>query len=585
VAVQLSSDPTPAKRQPGLIVFGLIWTAFSSIFLVVGLGIAWKAVTVGGWDKVPCEIERFEIRAEMKKDPVFTPDLVFRYEIDGRRYQGTQLWPNKEGSDDYEDLAEIREALAQGPEGTRASPAGTVAECRVNPADPSDATLRGKGLADVAGGLTFALFGGFFVLIGIGLLIAGIKGAGPSAKSSRSAREAPPFVVLIFFLFFGVAGLGMLGGLVVPKALEWASMRGWQPTPAEVIWSRVRSKNSSDGTTYAVDLFYRYEFGGREYRANRYDVMGGSSSGHSGKQAVVRAHPAKSRLEVFVDPAKPWRAVVRRDLGWGALFALFPLPFLAVGVGGLWWFFRRRKQGPTVSPPRPSRPMAARRGGMALIKTAPPAVAGQWIKVGDKRKATFVGLVIMALFWNGIISFGVRDALGGLVGDSLVERAFGGGLGLFMIPFVLVGIGLAIGALYSFAALFGPRYEIQLGEAELAPGKSTSILWRRAGGRGQPRDFTLLLVGREEATWSQGSSNSTARSVFHERVLFETTVPLAMEQGRVELRIPDDGVPSFHGRHNKLCWLLCLRASVPRLPDLRDEREITVRALEKEELS
>ena len=79
VAVQLSSDPTPAKRQPGLIVFGLIWTAFSSIFLVVGLGIAWKAVTVGGWDKVPCEIERFEIRAEMKKDPVFTPDLVFRY--------------------------------------------------------------------------------------------------------------------------------------------------------------------------------------------------------------------------------------------------------------------------------------------------------------------------------------------------------------------------------------------------------------------------------------------------------------------------------------------------------------------------
>jgi hypothetical protein len=174
--------------------------------------------------------------------------------------------------------------------------------------------------------------------------------------------------------------------------------------------------------------------------------------------------------------------------------------------------------------------------------------------------------------------------LGGLVGDSLVERAFGGGLGLFMIPFVLVGIGLAIGALYSFAALFGPRYEIQLGEAELAPGQSTSILWRRTGGHGQPRDFTLLLVGREEATWSQGSSNSTARSVFHERVLFETTVPLAMEQGRAELRIPDDGMPSFHGRHNKLSWLLCLRASVPRLPDLRDEREIAVRALKKEEL-
>ncbi len=566
-------------------MFGLIWTAFSSIFVVVGLGIAWKGMRVGGWDKVPCEIERFEIRAEMTKDPVFTPDLVFRYEIDGRRYEGTRLWPNKKGSDDYEDLAEIREALAQGPEGPRASPAGTVTECRVNPADPAEATLRGKGFADLLGGLAFAGFGGFFVLIGIGLLVGGIRKTGPRMKSAGSSREAPPFVGLIAFLFFGVAGLAMLGGLVLPKALEWASMRGWQPTPAEVIWSRVRSNSSSDGTTYAVDLFYRYEVGGKEYRANRYNVLGGSSSGHSGKQAVVHAHPPESRLEVFVDPAKPWRAVVKRDLGWGALFALFPLPFMAVGVGGLWWYFRRRKQGPSVSRPRTGRPMAARGGGRTFAKTPPAAVAGQWIPVGTGRKAAFVGLTIMALFWNGIISFGVRDALGGLGGDSLVGRAFGGGLSLFMIPFVLVGIGLVLGALYCFAAMFGPRYEIQLGEAELAPGKSTSIQWRRVGGRGQPRDFAVLLVGREEATWTNGSNNSTARSVFHERVLFETTVPLAMEQGRVELRIPEDGVPSFRGRHNKLCWLLCLRADLPRLPDLRDEREITVRALEKEELS
>ena len=576
---QVPSVPTPPRRQPGLIVFGVLWTAFSSIFVALGLSGVWKAVTVGGWDKVPCEIERFEIRAEAGKDPAFTPDLVFRYEIDGRRYQGTRLWPDKKGSDDYEDLAEIREALALGPEGPRASPTGTVTECRVNPADPAEATLRGKGLADLLGGLAFALFGGFFVLIGIGLLLGGIGKTGAPMKSAGSSREAPPFVAAIFFLFFGVAGLGLMGGLVVPKALEWASMRGWQPTPAEVIWSRVRSHSDSDGTTYSVDLFYRYEIGGKEYRANRYNLLGGSSSGRSSKQEVVRAHPARSQLEVFVDPAEPWRAVVTRDLGWGALFALFPLPFMAVGVGGLWWFFRRRKQGPSVSRPRTGRPMAAARG----IAT-PAAVAGRWIPVGTGRKGAFVGLTIMALFWNGIISFGVRDALGGLIGDSLVERAFGGGFALFMIPFVLVGIGLALGAIYCFFALFGPRYEIQLGEAELAPGKSTSIQWRRVGGRGQPRDFAVLLVGREEATWSNGSSNSTSRSVFHERVLFETTVPQAMEQGRVELRIPEDGVPSFRGRHNKLCWLLCLRATVPRLPDLRDEREITVRALEKEEL-
>jgi hypothetical protein len=145
-----------------------------------------------------------------------------------------------------------------------------------------------------------------------------------------------------------------------------------------------------------------------------------------------------------------------------------------------------------------------------------------------------------------------------------------------MIPVVLVGIGLVIAALYSFAAVFAPRYELKIGEGRLEPGKSVAVQWRRAGGCGQPRDFTLLLVGREEATYSQGSSDSTAKSVFHERVLFETTVPMAMNQGRVDLSIPGDAVPTFHGKHNRIRWLLYLRATVPRLPDLKDEREILV---------
>lgn len=213
------------------------------------------------------------------------------------------------------------------------------------------------------------------------------------------------------------------------------------------------------------------------------------------------------------------------------------------------------------------------------------AVAGQWMAVGGGQVKTCLGVLVAALFWNGVVSFGVRDAFGGLAGASWIDRISGGGLGLFMIPFVLVGLGLVVATLYAFVAIFGPRYEIQLAEAALKPGKSTVVQWRRVGGWGQPRDFVLLLVGREEATWSQGSGQSTARSVFYEQQLFETTVPLSMLQGRVELRIPDDGVPGFQGRHNKLCWLLCLRAGVPWLPDLRADREIVVLALTKEELS
>lgn len=570
---------TNTKGGCGLLAVGLIWTLFSSIFVVVGLGMSWKAYTVSGWDKIPCEIVRFEIAADRKQDPIFRPDLEYRYVVDGRNYTGTRLWPERKGSDDYEDLAELREALAQGPEGPLASPAGVSAECRVNPGDPSESSLFGKGGGELIGGMVFALFGAFFVLIGIGIILGGRKATAPQARSEPSLSDGHPAVVFVFFLIFGLAGLGVFAGLVVPKAVEWVSMRGWKATDAEVIWSRVARHSDSDGTTYSVDLFYRYYFQGKQHRSNRYSLIGGSSSGRSGKEEVVRAHPPGSALTVFVDPDKPWRAVVKRDAGWGALFALFPLPFMAVGFGGIVWYFRKRNEGVSVSRPRGGRAAAVK------ARQAPvPAVTGEWIKIGGTRWAAFIFLTIFALFWNGIVSFGVRDAWSGLSNSSGIGRIFGGGLGLFMIPFVLIGIGLAIGALYCLAALFAPRYELKIGTGRLVPGKSAPIQWRRAGGHGQPRDFLLMLIGREEATYSQGTSTSAARSVFHEQVLFETTVPLSMVQGRVDLTIPDDAVPTFHGKHNKIRWLLCIRATVPRQPDLNEEREITVNAFEKEEL-
>ena len=66
---------TNTKGGCGLLAVGLIWTLFSSIFVVVGLWMSWKAITISGWDKIPCEIVRFEIVADRKQDPVFRPDL------------------------------------------------------------------------------------------------------------------------------------------------------------------------------------------------------------------------------------------------------------------------------------------------------------------------------------------------------------------------------------------------------------------------------------------------------------------------------------------------------------------------------
>jgi hypothetical protein len=554
-------------------VFAIFWIAFSSIFVCVGIGLTWNALVARSWDRVPCVIERFEIIAAVDHDPPFRADLRYRYEIDGHAHEGTRLWKDKEGSDDYEDLAEVRERYAMGPEGWREAISGVPAECRVKPGVPETSVLLPTGMGGVVGGLVFAVFGGFFVLIGVAMLVGGKSAAKPAPVSQRGTENLGAAVVA--FLFFGGAGLAMLLGLVLPKTLEWLAMGSWRETEAEVIWSRVRSRSSSDGTTYAVDLFYRYQVDGREYRSNRYDLVGGSSSGSRGKHEVVRAHPPGSRLTVRVDPQRPWRAVVERSPGWMALLGLFPLPFLAVGFFGLRWTLRQRHRGGSVSRPRGGHRAAleARRSG------PPPLAAGEWVRAGASRVGAFIGLLVFALIWNGFILFFMRQVNAGSDGGLV-----GGFFSLFMIPFILVGIGVAAGSVYAFAAIFAPRFDLQLAAGELKPGRSVRLQWRRSGGFGETRDFALLLLGREEATYSQGSSNSTARSVFHEEVLFESTVPQAISTGAVSVRIPSDAVPTFRGEHNRIRWFLVLQARVPRLPDIHDEREILVLPPEASEL-
>lgn len=313
-----SRQARPRKETAGTIAFGVFWTLFSSIFVGVGCWLTWKSIAVSGWDKVPCVIERFEIRADQNEDPAFRPDLEFRYEIDGREYVGTRLWPDKKGSDEYEDLSEIREELSQGPEGPLVSPAGVTAECRVNPEDPAESSLLGKGGGGIVGGIVFMLFGGFFVMIWIGIIASCFKAPQTRVKSAGSPDEMSPFVTVIAFLFFAAAGLGVLCGLVLPKAWEWVAMRGWKETDAEVIWSRVASHSDSDGTTYSVDLFYRYWFEGKDYHANGPPLPAGSARSTPARPGLTKLRPVGHYSEGGSAPAIPRDRAARP--------ALRPLP-------------------------------------------------------------------------------------------------------------------------------------------------------------------------------------------------------------------------------------------------------------------
>lgn len=539
------------------LIFGICWTAFSSIFVVVGLMGTLNEGKLQAWDEVPCMIEKFEITASKKDDPPFRPDVLFYYELGGRKHEGTKLWREKEGVDEYEDLGELREALWSNLEAT----------CRVNPDDSSEAVL----IIDqnsIWGGLAFAAFGGGFVLVGVGLIVSSIKGK--KAAKAKSAEKEDGFGGLLgcgFFGIFAVAGLGIFFGFVVPSAVTYFNMKSWVETPAEVIWSRVQSHSSDDGTTYSVDIFYKYRFDGREFRSNRWGVAGGSSSGRSGKEEVVKGHPRGKQIICYVDPDEPWRAVVTRDLGWSALFALFPLPFMAVGLGGLWYtFIRKPKKEAAAKSEGVSKLRVPMDGAKEGSKAAP--------KVGGKRRGRvlgFIGSIFIAAFWNGITSVFVVIAWKGWQKGN--PEWF---LLIFIIPFVLIGVGLILHVPYRLLAIFSPVYDMSWGDDDLMPGDRVRVSWKRVGGGGQPRRLTIWLIGQEEATYRRGSNTSTAKSVFHEAKLFETETPQMMPSGTCDLVIPADAVPSFSAAHNKLRWFLKLNADVPLRPDVSDEHELDV---------
>jgi len=545
------------------VLFGLGWTAFSSIFVVVGLLAFWGGVKTHTWDEVPCQIQQFKILDVAKDDPPFKVELSYRYSVDGVNYTGTQLKPDFEGVDKYEDLAELEDEIYDGDD---------ARVCWVNPDDPTDAVLFHGG-GESWFGLIFVAFGGGFVVVGLGLIVAAIREGGPekavTEKKSGSGGDGKMSGLLGcgFFGVFAVAGLGILGGLVVPTAYRYFAVKSWIETPAEVVWSEVRRQSGEDGPTFRADIFYRYEFEGRSYQSNSYSLTGSTgSSGREKKQELVEGHPKGKQIVCFVNPKLPRQALLNRSLGWWALFALFPLPFAAIGLGGLYATFIRKEK------PEDQKPKTGSASEVKVQGVSSPARKRSTV---GKRLLHVLGALFLAAFWNGITSVFVWQVWEGWRGGDAPWF-----LTLFMLPFVAIGIGIIVHFFYRVIAVFSPIYQVDLGELTIQPGGRTSMSWRRRGGYGKPRRMMIWLVGREQATYRRGTDTTTSTELFHEELLFETEVSQMMPAGRCQVELPADAVPTFAGDHNKLQWFVILVADVPWQPDVRDEYEVVVQPSE-----
>jgi hypothetical protein len=561
-----ASTSRPAAGLGGRIVltlFFLVFFGMGAVFVVLIARESLSNLRTWTWTRTECQILRSgisETDRRRNRTGDFQVDVRYEYTFGGQTFTSDKLSPRPVF---YQDYGKAERLAGKFQVGARQF-------CYVHSKTPGEAVLqRGNLLFPF-----FVLFPLIFVTIGaIGIYSAwrpaslGLAGTKPISDRARGATSER--------LGMGVFALFTLVGLVVffffSLRMGWQvlSARNWPAVTCAVLSSEVRSHRGDHGSTYSVDILYSYHIDGREYKANRYGFMGGSSSGYSGKQAIVSRYPPGTQTACYVDPNDPTNAVLERGFTPIMLIGLLPLAFVGFGVGGFVSMRRKARLSALGS-------TSTNFGFVSSGAVVPSMGVNESNAAVELRPATsslskFVVGVLIGLFWNGVVSVFLFQLFhGGRAGH------FEWFLALFLIPFVLIGLGLIVMVGYFFLSMFNPCPWITLMPGAPRLGDSVRLEWRVKGRVEVLKDLRLIVQGREEATYSRGTRSSTDRNVFAEFPVTTITNSRDMSSGAAQFEIPGELMHSFSSRHNKIVWCIQVKGEIARWPDLDEEFPLTV---------
>ena len=544
-----------ARGIPGR-VFG---TLFFAVFLGMGLlfvGLIVRQVfqdaTTYTWPKVECAILESGVHDNHGSESPYRVHARFIYEWQGQTYTSDKVALQSKTFSDYSKAQRTVDKF----------PADSKSFCYVNAKAPSEAIL-------VRGNLAFA----FFIFLPLVFVAVGAGGIYAMWRQPSGPPKPAPLVIkpkavaagsVAFFGIFAVVGTVALYFVTIRPGLKILDARDWNAVPCTVVSSRVQSHSSDDGTTYSVDILYAYEVHGRELRANRYHFMGGSSSGYDGKAQIVAQYPPGAKSICYVNPEDANDAVLHRGFTPVMWVGLFPGVFLVIGIAGM-----LGKIGPAA---------AGRKIDFVSQRTQPGEA--MVLKPSASPLAKFLGGLIFSLFWNGIVSVFVvhvvqlwRSGRGG-------EKWF---LTLFLIPFVLIGIGMVFFTIHSFWGLFSPRVRLRLSQASVGPGESVELSWEFAGSADKVRDLRLQLEGRQELDEGSGKNRRTTKDVFYTAELAHFTSANDIRSGCVLCTIPSDQAPSDSEGSQRVVWTIKLKAAIEFGADLNDEYPLHVASGRREQ--
>ena len=426
-------DDAPTQRNAtagsriGVTILFLILLAFGILFTALVLYGFKAAFAQRSWPTVDCVITKSQILDNQQpSNPNYRLDVAFTYTVASQPFTATRLRTDYSGTKDYYDAEKLRDAF----------PAGAHTTAWYDPSHPQTAVLQPSSL--LIGLVVFIPL--IFVAIGIGgLYFTWFSNRLNGSPSPRRSKRKPG---KMFFSIFFLAGASFLIFFFVPLIIRGLHARSWPQIPCTIAHSGISSHSGNKGgTTYSIEVLYRYQFEGKNYASSKYGFMTGGSSDYYGKQDIVRSLPARKKTICYVDPTDPAYAVLDRSYGSILLFALIPIAFLIIGAAGLL--------------------SASRTKAATAMTAAPNSIPGSMIgdvepfgDLGAKQRPrspvqNLLVAVCFALFLNGIVSV--------FVNQLIVEWKHGQHdyfLAVFLVPFVIVCVLLLVYVGYCIVKCF-----------------------------------------------------------------------------------------------------------------------------------
>ncbi|MEM9346821.1 MAG: DUF3592 domain-containing protein [Planctomycetota bacterium] len=368
--------------------------------------------------------------------------------------------------------------------------------------------------------------------------------------SDRRARNTA--AVIVFGGLFGLVGALLSVLLVLLPLVQTLRVAGWVAAPCVIMSSEVQTHAGETREVYDIALRYSYTYEGNSYEGDRYRLYPLRTSDRAAWQAIAGRYPVGSEQTCYVDPNRPERATLKR-VSLGAA-ALTPLPFLLVSFGVFYGVRSGRIRIGLRGKPAEWRP-AVMRGG----KTGPAVLNPRAQRI---KKLVKLGLV--ALVWNGIVMLVIMQALGEGWIRQLQTIA-----GLALSSFGIVGIALLYMTASRLIVVFAPAVRLKIEEQAVPVGGSTTLRWDLPGRPGQVTHLVITVIAEEAVTIRVGGEDKQEKHIFYEQ-------DLTSDQGETTLTIPSQTMHSLEAEHNKVCWMLRVKADVRGWPDIADTFPLTV---------